>query len=75
MGFRDDEIIRELSEKDDEFRTLCEQHKSYEKRLTALNKRKYLGSDERLEQNKLKKLKLQGKDKMKRRIEEYRVEH
>ncbi len=73
MSLLDDEIIRELNETDNEFKQLFDQHQDYEKKLKGLKKRKYLSADESLEMNRLKKLKLQGKDRMNRRIQLFRA--
>ncbi len=73
MSFHEDEIARELAETDDEFRRLFEKHQTYKKQIASLKKRKYLGAAESLEVNRLKKLKLQGKDEMTRRIQKFRA--
>ncbi len=48
----------------DEFRRLCEEHQQYSKRLESLTQKRYLSDDEKLEEVRLKKLKLRLKDQM-----------
>lgn len=49
---------------DDEFRKLAEEHTQYEQRLDSLTHKRYLTDDEKLEEVRLKKLKLRLKDQM-----------
>jgi uncharacterized protein len=48
----------------DEFRKLAIEHTLYEKRLDSLTEKRYLTDDEKLEEVRLKKLKLRLKDQM-----------
>ena len=48
----------------DEFRKLETEHTQYEKRLDSLTQKRYLTDDEKLEEIRLKKLKLRLKDQM-----------
>jgi uncharacterized protein YdcH (DUF465 family) len=48
----------------DEFRKLAQEHTLYEKRLDSLTEKRYLTDDEKLEEVRLKKLKLRLKDQM-----------
>lgn len=48
----------------DEFRKLATEHTLYEKRLDSLTEKRYLTEDEKLEEVRLKKLKLRLKDQM-----------
>ena len=54
-------IVREKSE---EFRSLEKAHKEYEEQLEKLDKIKFPSQEEIVEKNRIKKLKLQGKDRM-----------
>lgn len=48
----------------DEFRRLAMEHNQYEQRLDSLTQKRYLTDDEKLEEVRLKKLKLRLKDQM-----------
>ena len=48
----------------EEFRKLAQEHSSYEQRLSSLTHKRYLTDDEKLEEVRLKKLKLRLKDQM-----------
>jgi hypothetical protein len=48
----------------DEFRQLVQEHAQYAQRLDSLTTKKYLSEDEKLEEIRLKKLKLRLKDQM-----------
>lgn len=46
----------------DEFRKLAQEHLQYSTRLDSLTQKRYLSEDEKLEEVRLKKLKLHAKD-------------
>jgi uncharacterized protein YdcH (DUF465 family) len=48
----------------DEFRKLVQEHTQYSSRLDTLTQKRYLRDDEKLEEVRLKKLKLRLKDQM-----------
>ena len=48
----------------DEFRKLAQEHLQYSSRLDSLTQKRYLSEDEKLEEVRLKKLKLRLKDQM-----------
>ena len=56
----------------DEFRKLATEHTLYEKRLDSLTEKRYLPDDEKLEEVRLKKLKLRLKDQMENIEREFR---
>ena len=58
------DIRERLAEKDPNFRRLHLKHQEYEKRLEELQSSKYLTEEEKIEEVKIKKLKLALKDEM-----------
>ena len=54
----------QLIENHEEFRKLVLEHGQYERRLDLLTQKRYLTDDEKLEEVRLKKLKLRLKDQM-----------
>jgi uncharacterized protein YdcH (DUF465 family) len=54
----------QLFENHEEFRKLALEHTQYERRLDSLTQKRYLTDDEKLEETRLKKLKLRLKDQM-----------
>ena len=57
------------------FRKLAEEHSQYSQRLDALVTKKYLSEDEKLEEVRLKKLKLRLKDQMGSLEQQFRNGH
>jgi uncharacterized protein YdcH (DUF465 family) len=56
----------------DEFRKLAQEHMQYSTRLDSLTQKRYLSEDEKLEEVRLKKLKLRLKDQMQSIERQYR---
>jgi uncharacterized protein YdcH (DUF465 family) len=50
----------------EEFRRLCQEHQQYSQRLDSLINKRFLSEDEKVEEVRLKKLKLRLKDEMER---------
>ena len=58
----------------EEFRKLAQEHLQYAQRLESLTQKRYLTEDEKLEEVRLKKLKLRLKDQMESIERKYRLE-
>jgi hypothetical protein len=61
-----------LLETNDEFRELASTHQALDSRIRELEIKPYLTADEQLEESRLKKRKLQMKDRMEVILREYR---
>jgi hypothetical protein len=55
-----------------EFRRLVTEHSQYSTRLDALTQKRFLSEDEKIEEVRLKKLKLRLKDQMERLEQQFR---
>ncbi len=64
MENSDHQLIAELSRDNFQLKRLYSEHLKFEERLSKLERRPYLTTDEELEQKKLKRAKLQGVDRM-----------
>ncbi len=62
----DQNVLQGLLDNNSRFRMLYEEHILFEKKLTEYEKKGFLSPPEELEKNKVKKLKLAGKDEMER---------
>ena len=60
----DSQVKDHLMASDDTFRRLAQEHTQYSQRLDSLIQKRYLSEDEKLEEVRLKKLKLRIKDQM-----------
>jgi uncharacterized protein len=59
----------------DQFRQLVQEHSQYSQRLDLLTQKRYLSEDEKLEEVRLKKLKLRLKDQMESMERDYRLQY
>jgi uncharacterized protein len=57
---------------DEEFRKLATEHSQYANRLESLTQKRFLSEDEKMEEVRLKKLKLRLKDQMESLERQYR---
>jgi len=60
----DQNLLQDLVDNNSRFRLLYEEHIIFEKQLAEYEKKTFLSPQEELEKNKVKKLKLAGKDAM-----------
>jgi len=60
----DQNLLETLIENNPRFRMLYEEHSIFEKQLNELEKKTFLTPQEEMEKNKVKKMKLVGKDEM-----------
>lgn len=60
----DQTLLQNLTETNPRFRMLYEEHNLFEKQLSEYDKKGYLSPQEEIEKNKVKKMKLVGKDEM-----------
>jgi uncharacterized protein len=67
-----DSVREQLLASHDEFRRLAQEHNQYSQRLHSLIEKKYLTEDEKLEEVRIKKVKLRLKDQMHMIEQEYR---
>jgi uncharacterized protein len=58
------QVRDQLLASNDEFRRLADEHSQYAQRLDSLIQKKYLSEEEKMEEVRLKKLKLRLKDQM-----------
>jgi len=64
-----------LMETDEDYRRLATEHAQHKKRVEDLESRPYLSEEEKLEEVRLKKLKLRLKDQMADILNRYRAQH
>ena len=64
MERRDEEIIKQLMNHDDELRALYLEHEELKHQLEAFRDKIHLNTEEELEKKRIQKLKLASKDKL-----------
>jgi len=64
MEKQDLELIERLMDRDPELKQYVEKHREYERQLETFNRRPYLTTAETIEQKRLQKLKLAGRDRI-----------
>jgi len=69
------QVRDQLLASNEEFRRLVDEHSQYALRLESLIQKKYLSEDEKLEEVRLKKLKLRLKDQMETLEQRFRAVH
>ena len=69
------QVRDQLLASNEEFRRLADEHSQYAERLNSLIEKKYLSEEEKLEEVRLKKLKLHLKDQMESLEQKFRAVH
>lgn len=69
------QVREQLLASNEEFRQLATQHSQYAQQLDALIQKKYLSEEEKIEEVRLKKLKLRLKDQMESLEQKFRTDH
>lgn len=69
------QVKDQLMASHEEFRRLAQEHSQYSQRLDSLIQKRYLSEEEKLEEVRLKKLKLRIKDQMELLEQTYRQQH
>ena len=69
------QVRDQLLASNEEFRRLADEHSQYSQRLDSLIEKKYLSEEEKLEEVRLKKLKLHLKDQMESLEQKFRAVH
>lgn len=69
------QVREQLLASNDEFRRLAQEHTQYSQRLETLLQKRFLSEDEKLEEVRLKKLKLRLKDQMEHLEQQFRRAH
>jgi hypothetical protein len=67
-----DSVREQLLASHEEFRRLAQEHAQHSLRLNSLIEKRYLSEEEKLEETRLKKMKLRLKDQMQMIEQEYR---
>jgi len=66
------DIKDQLFASDDQFRRLAQEHSQYSQRLDSLIQKRFLSEEEKMEEVRLKKLKLRLKDQMESIAQQHR---
>lgn len=72
--FAQEELKAYLMQSNEEFRALAEKHSEYERQISEIEAKAHLTPEDELEENRLKKLKLQLKDQMHEMMARYRAQ-
>lgn len=70
-----DSVREQLLASHEEFRRLAQEHTQYSQRLNSLSEKRYLSEDEKVEEVRLKKLKLLVKDQMQQIEQGFKSRH
>jgi len=73
METRDQDLVLATLDKDPQLKQLWEEHIEYEKKLTKIERKPFLTSEEKVEKKRLQLAKLAGKTKIEAILVKYRV--
>jgi len=69
------QVREQLLASNEEFRRLVSEHSQYAQKLETLIQKRYLSEEEKIEEVRLKKLKLRLKDQMESLEQKFRTDH
>jgi formyltetrahydrofolate synthetase len=72
MEQREEELIRQHANHDEELKALYEEHLSFKRKLEDFRDKPYLTSEEAMEKKRIQKLKLASKDRLMAILARYR---
>jgi hypothetical protein len=72
MEQREEELIRQHADHDQELKALYEEHQQFKRRLESFREKAYLTNEEEMEKKRIQKLKLAQKDRMMEILARYR---
>jgi hypothetical protein len=72
MEKHEEDLIRSLLDRDAELRRHYEEHLEYERQLEQMRRKHHLTPDEEVEQKRIQKMKLAGKDRLMEIVRRYR---
>ncbi len=72
MEQREEELIRQHANHDQELKALYEEHQQFKRRLESFREKAYLTGEEEMEKKRIQKLKLAQKDRMMAILARYR---
>jgi hypothetical protein len=72
MEQREEQLIRQYADHDEELRALWEEHLQFKRKLEDFREKVYLTSAEEMEKKRIQKLKLASKDRMMMILARYR---
>ncbi len=72
MDSRDEALVKAYLDRDDELKTLWQEHQKFEKQLEKIERKLFLTPEEKVEKKRLQLAKLTGKTKIEAILNRYR---
>ena len=72
MDPKDEALIAEVAKDNEELKKLWEEHLEYKEKISELDRRAYLTSEQTVERKRLQKYKLAGKDRIEEILSHFR---